>query len=274
MQNISSTTSNRLLKPQNRTHVKPVVYETLTMKSMFFSLRDVQSQMDIQRPYELQFEYTKIMMGFLLHNPKPLRIAMIGLGGGSLAKFCYRHLAHSHITVIEINPHVIALRDDFALPVDNHRFDIVLANAADFLKKTEQKYDVLLADGFDVDGLPDELSTQDFYTDCYNVLNPGGVFVANLHGCNQFFDVYLDRIQSSFKGVLLTVKDPSASNRLVFSIKDAPHALHALAGVRRPQGFSELAWKEIAPSMARVFLASRELARSTDTNTSAAEVLV
>lgn len=90
----------------------------------------------------------------------------------------------------------------------------------------------------------------------------------------QNFDVYLDRIQSSFKGVLLTVKDPSASNRLVFSIKDVPHALHALAGVRRPQGFSELAWKEIAPSMARVFLASRELARSKGTDTSAAEVLV
>jgi hypothetical protein len=27
----------------------------------------------------------------------------IGLGGGSLAKFCYRHLPNSRITVVEIN---------------------------------------------------------------------------------------------------------------------------------------------------------------------------
>ena len=103
---------------------KPVVYESLTSKSLFFSAQDVQSRMHILRPDELQFEYTKIMMGFLLHNPKPLSIAMIGLGGGSLAKFCYRHLPRTDIVVVEINPHVLALRDAFAIPPDDHRFSV------------------------------------------------------------------------------------------------------------------------------------------------------
>ena len=46
------------------------------------------------------------MMGFLLFKPEPGNIAMIGLGGGSLAKFCHRDLPRSRIQAIEINPHV------------------------------------------------------------------------------------------------------------------------------------------------------------------------
>lgn len=250
--NISST----------KEHAKPLVYETLTSKSMFFSIRDVQSKMHLLHPYELQFEYTKIMMGFLLHKPKPLSIAMVGLGGGSLAKFCYRYLGQTDITVIEINPHVIALRDDFSLPIDNHRFAIHLGDAAAFFAETEERFDVVLADGFDIDGIPAELSSQQFYADCYKVLNPGGMLVANLHACTPLFDVVLDRIRSAFQGSLLTVNDPSASNRLTFSVKDQPKALFALSGMRRPQGFDEGAWKELTPSMGRVFLASRDLERA------------
>ncbi len=248
--------------PKTKNHVKPVVYETLTSKSMHFSARIVESRMHKERPWELQFEYNKIMMGFLLYNPSPASIAMIGLGGGSLAKFCYRYLAQTHITVIEINPHVIALRDAFALPLDNERFSIVQGDGADFVRETKQKFDILLADGFDIDGLPEELSTPLFYDNCRDVLNPGGVFVTNLPGSNQFLDLFLNRIQTSFKGSLLTVQDPSSPSRLAFAIKDVPNALWSLTGTRCPQGFGELAWKELEPSLKRVFLATRELARA------------
>ena len=70
--------------------------------------------MDLRDPSALDLEYTQTMMGFLLFLPQPQRIAMIGLGGGSLAKFCHRYLPRTRIQVVEINPHVIALRD--ALP--------------------------------------------------------------------------------------------------------------------------------------------------------------
>lgn len=253
------TTANKL---QTKAHVKPFIYETLTSKAMFFSARDVQSRMHLLRPDELQFEYTKIMMGFLLHNPQPRTIAMIGLGGGSLAKFCHRYLPQSDITVIEINPHVIAHRENFAVPPDDHRFRVLQADAAEFVRTSEQTFDVLLADGFDIDGLPEPLSSRQFYDDCHGILNPGGMFVANLHGCNTLFDVYVDRIQAGFRGSLLTVNDPGATNRLAFSVKDDEHALYHLAGIRRPPDFDEQAWKDLLPSMARVFLASRQLARA------------
>ena len=64
-------------------------------------------------PSELAVNYTRTMMGFLLFNQHAVNIAMIGLGGGSLLKFCYLHLPTTHFTAIEINPDVIALRHEF-----------------------------------------------------------------------------------------------------------------------------------------------------------------
>lgn len=240
---------------------KAVVYEALTTKSLFFSLQDVQSHMNILRPDELQLEYTRLMMGFLLHQPRPVRIAMIGLGGGSLAKFCYRYLPQASIVVAEINPHVLALRDTFAIPADDHRFSVRLADGAEFVKTETNAFDVLLADGFGVGGLPESLSTQAFYNNCYRMLQPGGMLVANLHGGSQQMEAVLQRIGTSFHGSMLMVKDPDATNRVAFAVKDDPQALTSMAGVRRPECFDAQAWRDLMPSMARVFLASREQAR-------------
>ncbi len=244
-------------------HAKPVIQETLSSKTLFFSQLDVQSSMDILQPDVLQFEYTRIMMGFLLHVPQPRSILMVGLGGGSLAKFCHRYLPNTHMTVLEINPHVIAVRDAFAIPPDDQRFRVLLADGAEFVRSTAQTYDVMLADGFDMHGLPEALSTPAYYDACYRLLKPDGLLVANLHGCNTQFDVVLGRIRSSFHGSLLTVNDPEATNRIAFAAKGHPQALQSLAGVRRPEGFDSMAWRALLPSMARVFLASRELGRAT-----------
>ena len=83
---------------------------------------------------------------------------MIGLGGGSLAKACYRCLPDCDITVVEIDPKVIALRDAFHVPPDDARFRIVCADGVDYVALAAGSPDVLLLDGFDARGLPDALS--------------------------------------------------------------------------------------------------------------------
>ena len=61
---------------------QPIVHETALSKSMVFSDIDIQSRMSVARPDELQFEYTRLMMGVLLFQPQPKRGLMVGLGGG------------------------------------------------------------------------------------------------------------------------------------------------------------------------------------------------
>ena len=54
--------------------------------------RVTQSRMRAGAPDELVVDYTRTMLGALLLHPAPRRIGMVGLGGGSQAKFCLRHL--------------------------------------------------------------------------------------------------------------------------------------------------------------------------------------
>src|SRR5690349_9988184 len=96
----------------------PFVVQDGNSRSLHFTMGETQSSMRLDRPDELRIDYTRTMMGFLLLNPRPRNITMIGLGGGSLVKFCRRYLPAAAVTVVENNPGVIALRKDFGIPDD------------------------------------------------------------------------------------------------------------------------------------------------------------
>jgi spermidine synthase len=240
---------------------KPIVHETAQSKSMVFSDIDIQSRMSVARPDELQFEYTRLMMGVLLFQPQPKRILMVGLGGGSLAKFCYKHLPEAHITVVEINPHVIAVRQSFCIPDDDARFQVLQMDAADFMAQTEQTFDVVFVDGFDPSGMPEQLGSTPFYSDCHRVLTSGGVAVANLHRFGKYLDVYVDRISSVFEGDMWAIDAPGTTNCIVFAIRDVAKDKPLAFSRNKPPHMSQVMWDEVLPSVARVFLATQNASR-------------
>jgi spermidine synthase len=223
-----------------------------------FSAEYVQSRMDTREPDALQLEYTRMMMGFLLHQPSPRNIAMVGLGGGSLAKFCYRYLPDTQIDVIEIDAKVIALRDDFAIPADNQRFAVHHADAADFLRSCDGEFDVILADGFDAKGIPPKLSNEQFYCDCRAALKPGGMLVANLHACSEDYDHVLARIERVFDHAVSVAANSPSLNRIAFACADGYHDLRQLCELRCPDGFDPSAWKSLVSSLARVVIDTRK----------------
>jgi spermidine synthase len=79
----------------------------------------------LDEPDTLVSAYTRKMMGFLLFRKRPRGVVMIGLGGGSLVKFCHRHLPSTRMTVVEINARVIALRSHFQIPPDDSRLRVI-----------------------------------------------------------------------------------------------------------------------------------------------------
>jgi len=198
-------------------HVQPFVREELDHQSMHFSDSAIQSRMQLREPDALTLEYTRTMMGFLMFDPAPAQVAMIGLGGGSIAKFCHRHLPHTDLTAVEINPHVIALRARFRIPHDGPRFRVVQDDGAHFVATTHERFDVLLIDAFDAEGLPESLGTRRFYDDCTDMLEPTGLLVANLHASHPHVPVYLDRLGAALGGPLLRVDDRDATNSVVFA---------------------------------------------------------
>ncbi|MDH5264023.1 MAG: fused MFS/spermidine synthase, partial [Betaproteobacteria bacterium] len=164
------------------TYAKPFVIEDDGARALYFSRAFIQSEMRLADPYALEFAYTRKMMGFLLFLPEPRAILQLGLGGGSLAKYCHRHLAAARITVVEIDPDVIAFRDQFLVPPDDARFRVVRGDAAQYVAQCEDDHDVVLIDAFDRDGVAPSLCTREFYRDVRGLLGRKGVMVANLVG--------------------------------------------------------------------------------------------
>ena len=180
----------------------------------------VQSRMLRADPSRLVLEYTRLMMGLLLLRPAPERIAMIGLGGGSLAKYCAAKLPDVDFTAVEIAPDVIALRDAFGIPPDGPRFRIVCEDGAAFVRRDGPPLDVLIVDAFVRGGQPEGLGTAAFYDYCRERLAPGGLLAVNLYIDDPLYELRLGRIRDAFDGRLVVVDVPVTENDLVFAGTD------------------------------------------------------
>ena len=187
--------------------------------SLHFDHLTMQSQMRMDAPDALALGYTRTMMGFLLFNPTPRRIAMIGLGGGSLAKYCLRHIPVAHFTAVEINPAILKFRDEFNIPEDGPRFKVICADGADYVRDVSEAVDVLLVDGFDACSPPPGLCSSSFYAGCHDKLDEGGVMVVNLWGGDGEHELFLSRIRESFGRQAVMINSERDGNRIVFAVK-------------------------------------------------------
>jgi spermidine synthase len=215
----------------------PLVRTRGGRRTLEFAPGDVQSEMHLARPDALVLAYLRAMMCFALFVPRPRHIVMVGLGGGSLAKFCYRHFPEARITVIELRADVIALRAQFHVPPDDARFKVVHADAADWIGRLPASADVLLVDGFDADGLPPGLSCATFYANCRRTLRDGGVLVANVFSYERQYQALVARLAAAFDDRLGWFDGIAGNNHLLFAVKAArgtrPRALRVLELVGR-----------------------------------------
>lgn len=180
----------------------------------------VQSAMRLKAPFDLELEYTRAMLAFLLFRPDAREVALIGLGGGSIAKFIHRRLPQIHLTALEINPEVVAAaRAYFLLPDNDARLDVRVADGAEYVRQCKAQLDALLVDAYDAVRIVEDLATTEFYQACLGALRPGGVAVFNLWGCDPRFQVYRTRLEQVFAGQLLQLPAEKRGNIVVFAFK-------------------------------------------------------
>jgi spermidine synthase len=165
----------------------------------------IQGSMLLDAPQVLVHEYIQRMMaGLLFIDPSTLgeRVALqLGLGAASLTKFCHKTLRLQNTTAIELNPQVLhACRGWFHLPNDNPRMQVVLADAAQEIRKPRWQgtVDLLHVDLYDEEAAAPVLDSADFYRDCRNTLTPEGTMTVNLFGRSSRFQNSVDQIALAF----------------------------------------------------------------------------
>jgi spermidine synthase len=204
----------------DESYPKPFVIDDGERRYLYFSVRLMQSEMLLRSPNSLQLRYTRKMMAFLLFHPRPQRIVLIGLGGGSLVKFCHQHLPGAHLTAVELDADVIAWREAFSLPPDGQRLEVIEGDGADYLAATTKGIDALLVDAFDKTGFAPSLANHEFFASAFAKLSGNGVLVMNLAGEQASYAGLIGEAMTVFDDQVIVISVPEDGNHVLYAFKE------------------------------------------------------
>jgi spermidine synthase len=128
------------------------------------------------------------------------RLLIIGGGDGGMLREVLKHKTIEHVTMVEIDAAVIDMAKQYlpnhsAGAFDDARAHIVIADGMDYVRETEDRFDVIISDSTDPIGPGEVLFSDDFYGQCKRILNEGGV-IATQNGV-PFFQ--LDEVKNTHK---------------------------------------------------------------------------
>lgn len=220
----------------------------------------VQGAMRIRRPIDLELAYTREMMaGLLMHegweedSGWPRKILLIGLGAGSLTKFCYWKLPQAQVTVVEISPVVwAAARQYFKLPEDDERFKVEIADGVEFIKNTDQQYDYILVDGYDKDAKVGLLDSLPFYQACYERLSNRGLLSANLFGRTRRYGPSLQRLGEAFDNRTIAFPSCDSGNVVAFAARGESLEIPLVELRKRAAALRKKTGLDLGPTVTRL----------------------
>lgn len=153
----------------------------------------------VQTTEKDEFIYHEMMAHVpLLSHGNAEQVLIVGGGDGGMLREVLKHAIVKQVTMVEIDNAVIDMAKTY-LPnhsrgaFDDPRAKITIADGMDFVRDTEQRFDVVICDSTDPIGPGEILFSDDFYAQCRRILNPGGV-VATQNGV-AFFQ--LDEVRTT-----------------------------------------------------------------------------
>jgi spermidine synthase len=113
------------------------------------------------------------------------RVLIVGGGDCGLAAEVLKHRNVRKVVQIEIDPQVVKLARAYFADMNgavfsDRRFRLIIGDGADFVGRTEDRFDVILVDSTDPGGVSTPLFTETFYRNARGCLKPGGVLIAQI----------------------------------------------------------------------------------------------
>lgn len=183
------------------------VVEEKGIRSLHFGTSSRQSCLDLNDPESLQLSYIRAMTSWLLFKESVENALIIGLGGGSLARFLLYHFPECWLKAVEYRASVVKIaRSHFGLPLDS-RLKVVIGDGSDYVLNHEESHkaqsDLILVDAFDYKGLSSSVASLAFFEGCRRLLKSHGIMVVNFWGsdkkmfnlcCHWLTSVFEDRV--------------------------------------------------------------------------------
>ena len=139
-------------------------------------------------------------------HPNIRNILVIGAGDGGVVRELTRYDTVERIDLVEMDPLVVEACRTYlpgnACRLDDSRVRITFGNALKYIRRCENKYDLIIVDSTDPFGPAEGLFTKEFYGNCYNALKEEGILV-NQQG-SPFFKNDAEAMQRSHKRIVDT----------------------------------------------------------------------
>jgi spermidine synthase len=197
------------------------IREEAGVRTLHFGSEWIQGAMRIARPWHLELDYTREMMASLLLRDDshfPRKVLLVGLGAASLTKFLYHNYPLAKLTVVEIEPRVVAAaRQFFKLPDDPKRLNIIIDDGANYLMKCDTEYDLILVDGFNEHAHPGDLNQLPFYLACCSHLNSQGLLAVNMLGLSRGVKGGFVHVENAFDHRALIFPSCDSGNTIAFA---------------------------------------------------------
>jgi spermidine synthase len=210
----------------------PTLSESDGVRYLHFDSPWIQGAMRIGDPAELVLEYTRQMMAWLLFMapPRDGAIGLLGLGAGSLARFCVKHTC-SNVVAVEWNPRVTAICHAFFRLPGPPRLVVEEGDAGVWVGEpaNDGRCPILMVDLYDAQARGPVRDSVRFYRDCRKVLGETGVLAVNLFGEHASFPRNIENLAAAFDGRLALLPEIDAGNRIVLAFSGPPIDIPAQA---------------------------------------------
>ena len=168
-----------------------------------------------ERYTELVFEYLKRYDLLFEELAQVRRVCVLGCGGYDYPEHLIAEHPDTVVDAVEIDPAITAIaRRYFFLDrlIEEYeteqtgQLNLICADALEFLKSTEARYDAIVNDAFDAGSPPTHLTTLEFVQTIHDRLVPGGLYLTNIVSAlegpaSAFLHQQVDLLRSVFADV-------------------------------------------------------------------------
>ena len=129
-------------------------------------------------------------------HPNPKNVLVIGGGDGGTVREVLKHKSIEKCTMVEIDGDVVEACKKFipqtASELTHPKVNLLIEDGVDFMKNSQEKYDVILIDSSDPIGPATPLFNVNFYRDVASRLEIGGIVVSQ--GESPYYDMKMQKV--------------------------------------------------------------------------------
>ena len=169
-------------------------------------------------PDHLELPYARVVPIALIFVEEPASTLVIGLGGGTIPSFLRKRFPEMRIDAVDIDPGVVDVAKSHFGFREDAKMRAHVADGRRFVEQTQQRYDLVILDGFGTDSVPPHLTTREFLQSVRRILTPRGVAIGNLWGreVNTLYDSMVKTYRAVYDDLRI-IDVPASGNKILIA---------------------------------------------------------